>query len=333
MSIRIHRVLAISAAAAVVLALAGPASAGSSAKPRVSAGAHHASAHHGKASIAAVLYNQNDNPSGDGVTAQNFEAGLDAFDAQAADDFSVPAGEAWSIDAVDVSGIYFTGPASSFNVSLYRDPGALPGALVASYPNVVATSDVAGDVSLPLSPTLDLTVGTYWISVQANLDSSGGQWFWETRTVGAGDAAAWQNPGNGFGSGCTTWGVRSVCIPATAADPDQLFAISGTSTACTISGQGYIAGTPGDDVICGSVNRDRVSGDDGNDTVFGGTGADVLNGRVGNDTLVAGPGQDTVRGARGNDTMNVADNAPGDSAVGGTGTDTATSDAGDTVTL
>ena len=74
MSIRMYRGLAIGAAAAVVLALAGPASAGSSAKPRVSASAHHAAAHQGKATIAATLYDQYNNASGDGVTSQNFEA-------------------------------------------------------------------------------------------------------------------------------------------------------------------------------------------------------------------------------------------------------------------
>jgi len=327
--------VAVATIAVFVFALAGPANAGSATKPQVSAGTagrvHQGTA---KARASAVpLYDQRDNDSGGAISSQNFEAGLDAFDDQAADDFSVPAGQAWTVTGVEAVGLYFGGPAPSFNVSLYRDLGTSPGALVASYPSVVAAPDTAGTVSLPISPSISLTRGTYWVAVQANLDfGAGGQWFWETRTVQSGDAAAWQQPGNGSSTGCVTWGPALTCIPA-GGGPDQMFAIDGTSTACTISGQGYIAGTAGDDVICGSINRDRISAGGGNDTVFGGPGNDVLQGRDGNDTLVGGPGTDRVTGAMGDDTLNVADNAPGDTALGGAGADVATSDAGDSVTL
>jgi Ca2+-binding RTX toxin-like protein len=335
MAIRIHRIVAVATIAAFVFALAGPASAGSATKPQVSAGTA-GRVHQGttKARASAVpLYDQRDNDSANAVSSQNFEAAFDNFDDQAADDFSVPAGEAWTVDGVEAVGQYFGGPAPSFNVFLYRDLGALPGALVASYPSVVATTDTAGTVSLPISPPMSLTRGTYWISVQANMNFVGapptGQWFWELRSVQSGDGSAWQQPGDGGGTGCTTWDTLTNCNPSL--PPDLMFAIDGTSTACTISGQGYIAGTPGDDVICGSINRDRISAGDGNDTVFGGTGPDVLQGRVGNDTLVGGPGTDRVTGAAGDDTLNVADNAPGDTALGGAGLDTAMSDAGDYV--
>jgi len=335
MVIRIRRLFAIGAVVAVVLALAGPASAGQSAKPRVAATGHVSQTHQGKARIAAVLYDQRDNDSGNAVSSQDFEAAFDNFDAQAADDFSVPAGEAWTVDGVEANGVYFGGPAPSFNVFLYRDLGTLPSALVASYPSVVATTDTAGTLSLPISPPMSLTRGTYWISVQANMNFVGappsGQWFWELRSVQSGDGSAWQQPGDGAGTGCTTWDTLTNCNPAL--PPDLMFAIDGTSTACTISGQGYIAGTSGDDVICGSINRDRVSAGGGNDTVFGGTGKDVLQGRDGNDTLIGGPGVDRVTGARGDDTLNVADNAPGDTALGGAGADVSVADAGDTVTL
>jgi Ca2+-binding RTX toxin-like protein len=335
MVIRIRRLFAIGAVVAVVLALAGPASAGQSAKPRAAATGHAKQAHQGKARIAAVLYDQRDNDSLNAVSSQNFEAAFDNFDSQSADDFSVPAGEAWTVDGVEAVGQYFGGPAPSFNVSLYRDLGTLPGALVASYPSVVASTDTAGTVSLPISPPMSLTRGTYWISVQANLNFTGpspsGQWFWELRTVQSGDQSAWQQPGNGSNTGCTTWTALTTCNPAL--PPDLMFAIDGTSTACTISGQGYIAGTSGDDVICGSINRDRISAGGGNDTVFGGTGKDVLQGRNGNDTLIGGPGVDRVTGATGDDILDVADNAPGDTALGGAGADTAYSDAGDSVTL
>ncbi|MCO5244666.1 MAG: hypothetical protein M9927_12720 [Anaerolineae bacterium] len=39
-------------------------------------------------------------------------------------------------------------------------------------------------------------------------------------------ASAWQNPGGGFGSPCTTWGPVVVCGVGT--DPDLVFRLSGT---------------------------------------------------------------------------------------------------------
>ena len=68
--------------------------------------------------------------------------------------------------------------------------------------------------------------GTYWVSVQANMDFAlGGEWGWETSTVTNGSPAAWQNPGDGFGTGCTSWGVEIVCVPV--GGPDKMFALKG----------------------------------------------------------------------------------------------------------
>jgi Ca2+-binding RTX toxin-like protein len=335
MRVRRYRALAIGAVAAAVMALAGPASAGGSSTPRLRP-SHSASAHQGRAHSAVVaLYDQSDNPasSSQSINSQNYEAAFDNFDAIVADDFAVPAGQAWTIDSVEAIGSYAGGPAATYNVFLYGDRGAgVPAQLVASYPGVTPSSDVAGDVTLPLAGSLSLTRGNYWVGVQANLDfGSSGEWFWSARTVQTGDEAAYENPGNGFGTGCTTFAPKISCSSGSAGAPDQLFRLFGTSTACTISGQGYIAGTSGDDVICGSVNHDRISGGPGNDTIFGGTGKDILNGRVGNDTLDGGPGLDVARGAAGDDHINLRDNAGGDRGTGGPGLDTLQGDAGDTL--
>jgi hypothetical protein len=56
----------------------------------------------------------------------------------------------------------------------------------------------------------------------------GGQWGWSTSSVRTNNGAAWQNPGDGFLTGCTTWGRLTSCIGAL--DPDFAFIIGGTSS-------------------------------------------------------------------------------------------------------
>jgi hypothetical protein len=73
-----------------------------------------------------------------------------------------------------------------------------------------------------------LRAGTYWVSVQANLDFNvGGQWAWENEVNIVGGDAMWQNPGDGFGTGCTTWGPENTCTPN--GQGDTIFALKGRS--------------------------------------------------------------------------------------------------------
>ncbi len=78
--------------------------------------------------------------------------------------------------------------------------------------------------------------GTYWVSVQARQDfNPAGQWFWQNRTVQSGNASAWQNPGGGFGSPCTSWGVKTTCLPGQVG-PDQVFRLNGTIVPVELQG-------------------------------------------------------------------------------------------------
>jgi hypothetical protein len=182
------------------------------------------------------LYDQTADPAPvpGGVTSQDFEPSNDAFDSMAADDFVVPPRETWSIDQVVVVGEYtIVGPAEGFNVAFYADTGTLPGTPVAgaSFANAPYVND-AGKFTITLPSTVMLTAGTYWISVQAKLDlSPTGQWFWDNRASTVHSGAAWQNPGGGFGTGCSTWARKTTCL-TTQNGPDQLFQIVGTATAC-----------------------------------------------------------------------------------------------------
>ena len=189
-----------------------------------------------------ILYDQYNNAGANATSSQDFEAANNAFDNELADDFVVPGGQTWSVESVDADGVYFNGPgpAVNFNVRFYSDSGGLPGALVDTR---LGQSYVQGGstFSITLSPAVNLSSGTYWVSVQSRMDFSPfGQWGWTDRTVQSNNGAAWQNPGGGFGV-CPTWGRRG--DPAGCnidpGVPDQVFRLNGT-----IGGGGTPSPTP-----------------------------------------------------------------------------------------
>jgi hypothetical protein len=130
------------------------------------------------AAPSVVLYDQYDNIGANSTSSQNFEASFDIYDSELADDFVVPSGQTWNIDQVDAAGVYYNGagPAASVNLSFYNNAGGLPGGNVATRTNLAMT-DTGGSFVVPIPSPVVLGQGTYWVSVQANLDfSAGGQW-------------------------------------------------------------------------------------------------------------------------------------------------------------
>jgi hypothetical protein len=214
-------------AAVLALSVGGVASA---AKP-VSVSLHHAKAHSLKGAdrSAGVLYDQSNNDSGIGIVSQNFESSFDIYDAAAADDFTVPKGSKWKVTEVDAFGVYFngSGPARDENVTFYKDDHGAVGDEVKTF--TAAGTDNFGSFAISLGKKgVKLKKGTYWVSVQANLDfSAGGEWGWENQTSSEGNPAQWENPGDGFGTGCTSWSAENVCIPD--GQGDHMFTIRGTS--------------------------------------------------------------------------------------------------------
>jgi hypothetical protein len=216
-----------------------------------------------------VLYDQYDNAGTNSTSSQNFEPASDPFDDFNADDFVVPSGETWNIEEVDVLGVYFNGfgPADSFNVFIYQDSGTLPGTLVYSATDLAYTSADNLNFVIPLTVAATLTEGTYWVSVQCNMDFSvGGQWGWTDRTVQSNSEAAWQNPNGGFGV-CLTWGHRGTDCGIDPGVPDQVYRLNGT-----IGGGGTPTptptGTPGGCIV---VNGGFETGDFTGWTQFGDT--------------------------------------------------------------
>ena len=192
----------------------------------------------GSGTIYGTLYDQNKNDEHVAIVSQNFTSGsFAAYDSQGADDFIVPYCHTWTIMEVDVTGTYVSGsgPATSETVYLYKyGANGLPG------PMVWECDDVHGKrvspygsfrIRLPAECQIPLTKPIrYWTSVQINMPAYRGEWEWEKQTHVYGNPAAWQNPGDGFGTGCTTWAVENTCWGLSAPAPttgDKMYAIKG----------------------------------------------------------------------------------------------------------
>ena len=149
----------------------------------------------------------------DSVPSQNFEPSMDPFDSVAADDLEVS--RKCRARVVQVFGhIGGAGQPDSHTVTFYRDDGGRPG-------RVLRTETVLGEFShgdgweITLDRAMRLRPERrYWLSVQINMDfQPDGTWSWSLRDVVAGAPAVWQNPGDGFMTGCTDWTPIAACIP------------------------------------------------------------------------------------------------------------------------
>jgi hypothetical protein len=181
--------------------------------------------------FAPPLYDQNDSDSGNGINSQNFEAIYDAYDNMGADDFTVPAGVTWKLTGIDVAGVYYggIGPAASQHVVIYSNKKNKPGAVVADFDNVAGADNGTGSFSIALPKAVKLQPGKYWVSVQVNMDFDiGGQWAWSNRSVVNGKPSLWQNPGDGFGSGCVKWADEATCTASGVGD--KMFTLKGKSS-------------------------------------------------------------------------------------------------------
>lgn len=217
---------------------------GAAAALAFSVGGASAAAHHGLAMTAKgamitihapktkTLVDQNDDSQGYSDISQNFESSLDAYDAQGSDDFTVPKNTTWTVTEVDVTGLYFngTGPARDENVTFYSDKKGKPGKIVKEV--TVAGTDTGGSFAINLGKKgVKLTAGKYWVSVQANMDyasATTGEWGWATRIDANGNNAQWQNPGDGFATGCTKWSDEQTCLGGVGG-PDHMFALLGSA--------------------------------------------------------------------------------------------------------
>ena len=188
-----------------------------------------------------VLYDQTNNVGTNGFPSQDFEAANDAYDNQGADDFVIPAGDGRGPSTRSTCSARTAPPvarpprsASSSTRTLAACPERRSYSALGLVP-----ADAAGDFTVALTTPAVLPAGHYWVSVQAVMNFTPlGQWFWSTRSVQSNSPYAWQNPGGGFGTGCTTWANgATVCGVGGGVEPDALFrlagAIGGATTTCS----------------------------------------------------------------------------------------------------
>ena len=142
-----------------------------------------------------------------GQSSQDFGPTKDTYDDEAADDIEVPAGMVWFVEEITSYGFYVLGgPVQAVNVNIFADNAGLPGALQCAYTGLTPIDDGFGSLTIALPTACMLEAGTWWVSTQAVLDdNSNGQWLWMLQMDQIGNPGVWQNPPDGFGTGCTTW--------------------------------------------------------------------------------------------------------------------------------
>ncbi|MCD4749527.1 MAG: S8 family serine peptidase [Thermoanaerobaculales bacterium] len=180
--------------------------------------------------VMSSLYQQAASPSDSGKSCQDFEAAYNDYDAEGAADFVVPAG-GWVLERVDIPGHYSTsGPLDSVDVLVYSNSSGMPDVVVCSNMGVGGANlvDTSGDLQATLPTPCDLSAGTYWLGIQGNMDyGSGGQWYWQQDDIQSTSyEGVWRNPGNGFGTGCTSWTYLTTC-GSPADPPDYVFTLWG----------------------------------------------------------------------------------------------------------
>lgn len=201
------------AGVALLLAVGSFASTADAAHGSTPGAVHHGVVHHTTPTKAhGNCYSNMRNDSGTGIVSQNFtDAGYDIYDSTGAVPFTVK--RPCVVSSVVTVGVYFNGagPADSETVTFYTDDGGVPGSVIDSQ-NVVGT-DSGGSFTIPLNP-VTIPAGPAWVGVTATMGfAAGGEWGWElsTNARGHGDSL-WENPADGLGTGCTTWGDVTSCL-------------------------------------------------------------------------------------------------------------------------
>lgn len=192
-------------------------------------------------SRASVLYAQMNPVDTIPVTASQQFTDLSNNIAQTADDFIIPISKVWNITSVATIGDYWngSGPADSFTVQIFADINGLPAAIPMYEQTGLTYSQASGNrFDIPLSSTIQLNAGHYWISIFAVMSySTNGQW-----------GMAWNNspqinyvfadrdPGQVFsGAWPTTWGPSSDYSGwANRANYDLCFEIDGDESAASV---------------------------------------------------------------------------------------------------
>lgn len=240
------------------------------------------SAHGAAAGTVTVLYDQVSTQAVGYATSQDFPPPMDAFDSAAADDFLVADPAGWAIDRFD-----FNAPPpgdATFGVLIYPDAGGMPGpSALCTYGGLAAGLHGTGILRVPLPSPCALPQGTYWVSFFGEPGTSlrwAAQFQIPEPPFFSGAPARWQNPGDGFGSGCTSWTNVQNCIASGDEDPITNFADAFQFRICGTVG----ADSGGGGGLCGDETASiglavTLAADDGNPDLCGSASSlDVVQG-------------------------------------------------------
>jgi len=210
-------------------------------------------------SMAQVLLDQSTGLFTGGIASMDFETASDIYDCAAADDFTVPTGNSWTVDSIKIFGQYSATATTTtpMRIILYVDSAGTPGGV---YYQEDFTGDqdlnADGDVMIKFDCPLRLPAARYWLSAVSTktFGGGGGQWYWTRDTVGGGLVFKWKNQGGGFGTSCSTFTTISTCVAAVT-QPGVAFILYGCQ------GGPNLASFPEDTVVC---EADLLSLDPGN---------------------------------------------------------------------
>lgn len=165
------------------------------------------------ATAQVLLFDQTDNPTTNGLVAQDFDAFYNSYDCRIADDFVVPTSETWYIDSIKLFGFYggtqHVDTAGVFVTIYNNNAGAIGTSVFTSTINVNLDPDEDGSIVGYWSTPIQLSAGTYWLAAAARKDyttsGAGGIWYWRLESSNVGYTAKWENPIGGWAAGCTSW--------------------------------------------------------------------------------------------------------------------------------
>ena len=188
------------------------------------------------------LYDQSAGSDSFAIVSENFTSGEfgTTYNDHGADDFLLPGTTKHKITYVLANGVdyvhYGYAEPTSFDVVFYKKIKVKNGVdvskVIKSCPGsgFIDLDGGHGAVAIAVSGCGAKVKGGKWhaVSVTANMDFDlAFEWFWHTNLTQNNKPALWENPGNGFGTGCTVWTEMQNCLPNTGVGPDLAFAIYG----------------------------------------------------------------------------------------------------------
>ncbi|MBN1363110.1 MAG: hypothetical protein JW993_21095 [Sedimentisphaerales bacterium] len=218
-----------------------------------------------------VLYDQLRDRVDTTIYSLNFP-GDNPFDAQAADDFTVPAGKSWRVGGFRLGGVYVPSapPNPTADITIFADDAGRPGDEWFSATGVpISPTNIPGIWDAFLGETREVPEGRYWVTLQGNVPIGTELRLNENSTL-RGEPYHWRNPGGALAPNCTDWNVGTDCLGQ---QPSLAFGLLGPVPSGT-----------------GKAYEDRYD-------CFGNVGISVpaVRGLLANDALSAGPvvGYDT----------------------------------------